>query len=106
MKYSLHAERLTLSATDRQQLDAKLARLRKHLNPPFMIDVVFRHDPHHLKGAVITCAINIKQGKKVFHTERAGQSALTALDQSLAALRRELKKEHDKHKRHGGGVQQ
>ncbi len=105
MNYSLRTKHITLSDFDRKQLDRKLSSLAKHLKPPFTTDIFIEHDRHHHTGQVIAFTINIKQGKKVFHAERQSESLQDALDLVLAALKRELKKEHDKKKRHGGGVE-
>jgi ribosomal subunit interface protein len=105
MKYSLRTEHITLSDLDREQLDKKLSRLNKHLLEHHMIDISILHDTHHQKGNTVTCVINIEQGKKVFHAERTHSTIQNALDEALAAVARELKKEHDKNKRHGGGLQ-
>lgn len=98
MKYSLRTEHLELTDLDKEQLDKKIDRLTKHLVPPFMTDITISHDQHHRKGQVITCIINIGQGKKVFHAERSAESVQNALDLVLEALERELEKEHTKRK--------
>ena len=98
MTYNLHCENLDLSDFERTELDKKIDRIEKHLHPPFMVDVVLHHDAHHLKGAVVTCRINIKQGKKLFHVERTGSTAADAVDEVLNALKNELEREHDKRK--------
>ncbi len=100
MKYSLRTENMELSEFDVKQLDKKIERLRNHLTPPFEMDINIKHDRHHNKGQVVTCKINIEQGKKVLHAERTGQSAQDAIDVVIEAIKHELEKEHDKKKRH------
>lgn len=100
MKYSLRTEHLTLTDFDQQQLEKKLNRLGKHLLPPFVIDISLLHDTHHQRGPVVTCIINIEQGRKVFHADRSAESIQDAIDRSLQAVAKELRKEHSKHKKH------
>lgn len=105
MKHSLRTHNVTMTAIDQQQMDEKLERLHKHLQPPFTMDVVLDRKILKSQGNSITCTITIEHGKHVFHAQRISHTMQTALDQTIDALHQELKKEHDKHKRHGGGVQ-
>lgn len=98
MKYNLHCENLELSDFEQTELDKKIERIEKHLQPPFIVDVTLHHDGHHLKGAVVTCRINVEQGKKLFHVERTGSTAADVLDAVLDALKNELERDHDKRK--------
>lgn len=98
MEYSLRTDNLTLTDVERDALDKKLRRLQKHLQPPFTTDVTLLHDSHHLKGDVVTCRINIKYGKKVFHAERVGSTIADVVDESVRALDQELAKHHSKQK--------
>lgn len=91
---------------DQQLMDSKLNRIKKHLIPPYVADISCTHAQLKSSGETVTCTINIEQGKKVFHAERTADTLQNALDEAVQAISRELAKEHDKHKRHGGGVQQ
>ena len=95
MKYNLQSD-LDFSTADQRLLDKKMNRIGKLLEPPYTIDLRFKRDTHHATGNVVTCTINIKQGKKVHHAERSGENPQNALDQVLQAMRQELKKHHDK----------
>ncbi|MBI4022298.1 MAG: ribosome-associated translation inhibitor RaiA [Candidatus Andersenbacteria bacterium] len=99
MHYSLTTQHIELSAADTRQIDEKLARIQKYLNPPFQIDIVLKHDTHHQQGMVISCRVNVQQGGKVIHAEREAASALTALDECVEALQQELKKAGEKQRR-------
>lgn len=98
MKYNLRTEHLELSDLDHEQIDEKLDRLQKHLEPPFVIDVTLQHDTHHRHGAVVTCTINVEHGKKVFHAERSDNTVQNALDEAVNTLQKELGRAHDKDK--------
>lgn len=98
MHYNLHCENLQLSDFEARDLDKKIERLGKHVQPPFVVDVTLQHDAHHLKGAVITCRINVTHGKKLFHVERTGSTTADAVDEVLNALKNELERDHDKRK--------
>lgn len=100
MKYSLRTENMTLSQVDQQHLDDRLDRLKRHLLTPYEMNIFLSHDHHHKSGPVITCKINIHQSKKVFHTERTGDTVQAAFDEALLAIKHELDKEHDKKKQH------
>lgn len=100
MKYNLSTEHLELSQMEKNQIDEKLERLERHLFPPFTTSVRFTHDTHHKSGQVITCTVNIKSGKKVFHAERTSQTVLDALDEVIGAIKNELEKEHSRKKDH------
>ncbi len=97
MKYSITTQHIELSEVDLSLLDKKLERMEKYLTPPFHTDVVLRHDTHHRTGITVTCIINIKQGKAVFHAERAGESVQEALDEVIGVLKKELQKKREKH---------
>ncbi|MFH1353790.1 MAG: ribosome-associated translation inhibitor RaiA [bacterium] len=96
MKYSLTTKNIQLPEADIKLLDKKLERLEKHLRPPFQTDVVLRHDRHHRTGDTVTCIVNIKQRGSVFHAQRVGKSAQEALDEVIAALKKELVKNREK----------
>ncbi|MEX1997052.1 MAG: HPF/RaiA family ribosome-associated protein [Candidatus Andersenbacteria bacterium] len=98
MDYSLQTINIKLSSIEQATLDKKMQRLQKHLHYPFVIHIVFAHDAHHLKGDVVTCKINVRQGKKVFHAERQGPTIADTLDEVTEALQRELEKDHDRRK--------
>lgn len=98
MKYSITTQHIELSEADLTLLDKKLERIKKYLTPPFNANVVLRHDTHHRTGITVTCTVNIKQGKTVFHAQRAGESIQEALDEVIDVLKRELLKNQDKHK--------
>lgn len=105
MKYSLRTQGIKLTDLDRGQLDEKIDRLKTHLQPPFVMDVSVIHEKLRSQGDSVTCKITVEQGKKVFHAERVNSSVQNALDETISAVRKELKKEHDKQKSHGGDVQ-
>ncbi|MEX0650032.1 MAG: HPF/RaiA family ribosome-associated protein [Candidatus Andersenbacteria bacterium] len=100
MKYNLRLDHIELSDFDQEQLDKKMDRLKKHLLPPFMIDVTLSHSTRHLHGNAVGCIVNIQQGKKVYHADRSADDIQTAIDQTLEALRNELEKAHGKRKKH------
>jgi ribosomal subunit interface protein len=100
MKHSLRLEHITLSDTDREQLEEKLNRLEKHVMMPYVTDVTISHDTHHTSGDVIRCTILIEQGKKVFRAERSNSTVQNAIDASIAALKSELLSSHDRRKDH------
>lgn len=105
MKYSLRLQDVALTDEDQRLMDSKLDRIKKHLIPPYVADISCTRTVLKTAGESVTCIINIEQGKKVFHAERTSNTLQNALDEAVAAVGRELAKEHDKHKRHGGGVQ-
>lgn len=86
-------------------MDEKLNRLEKHIQIPFVVDVSLERHMLRSEGETITCIIRVEQGKQLFHAERNDSSLQTALDETIDAMQKELKKAHDKNKRHGGGVQ-
>lgn len=90
MKYSLTTKNLELTPSDLNLLDKKLERLEKYVRPPFQVDVVLRRDRHHLSGETVMCKINIEQGRTVSHGERQGETVQEALDEVIAALKKEL----------------
>jgi ribosomal subunit interface protein len=96
MKYSLQTENIVLTDLEANSLQEKLDRLEKLMRPPFVIDVILRHDRHHRKGDVVTCRVNIEQGKYVFHAERKGGTVADCVDEVVQALQKELQKRHDK----------
>ncbi len=98
MLYNLHCQHIELSDLERDELDKKINRLTRHVTLPYTLDVTLQHDTHHLKGDVITCRMNINQGKKVFHAERVGSTIADTVDEVLDALKSELEKAHDRHK--------
>lgn len=85
---------------DRAMMDKKLSRLKKHLLPPYTMDVRCTHSTHHAKGDVVDCTVNIEQSGKVFHAQRSSSTIQDALDEVIEALEKELGKEHDKRKDH------
>lgn len=105
MKYSLRLQDIELTDEDQRLMDSKLDRIKKHLTPPYVADISCIRTQLKTAGETVTCIINIEQGKKVFHAERTSDTIQNALDEAVAAVSRELAKEHDKQKRHGGGVQ-
>lgn len=105
MKYSLRSHNLTLTDLDQEQMDKKLDRIKKHLMPPYVMDVSVTREVLKSEGESVTCIINVEQGKRVFHAERTENTLQNSLDEAIDAISNELKKEHDKKKRHGGGVQ-
>ncbi len=96
MNYSLSSDHITIPETDKELIDKKLMKLEKLVNEPYMMTVRFRHDTHHKKGDVVTCLINIEQGRRVFHAERSEDSIQTSLDEVIDALKSELSKAHRK----------
>lgn len=103
MEYSLTTRHLTLSETENHQVTEKLARLHKYLVPPFQMDVVISRDRHHQRGNVISCRVNLREGKRVLHAEREADTTLTAVDECVEALRQELIKAKNKQRRWRGG---
>ena len=105
MKYSLRTHQLTVTDMDLEQMEKKLDRLNKHLIPPFVVDVNCEREMLKTAPESITCTIRIEQAKKVFHAKRTDVTLQNALDQAIESIQKELRREHDKRKRHGGGVQ-
>lgn len=99
MKYTLHTHNIQLSDGDQAHLEKKLNRLEKHVLAPYVLDLVFIHDAHHLHGQVITCRINVEHGKHVMHAERTADTIQNALDQASAALENELQKSNEQERR-------
>lgn len=99
MKYSLTTQHLTLSSLDQQQLDEKLNRLQRFLLHPYTFAVVLRHDTHHRQGAVITCIFTVTMDGRRLHTERVAATVQDAVDAAIGALKKELTKQRDQHKR-------
>ncbi|MBI3255398.1 MAG: HPF/RaiA family ribosome-associated protein [Candidatus Andersenbacteria bacterium] len=91
---------MELGDADITMMDKKLARLKKHLLPPYTTDVRCMRSTHHAKGDVITCSVNIEQSGKVFHAERAASTIQDALDEVIEVLEKELGRAHDKRKSH------
>ncbi|MEX1111951.1 MAG: ribosome-associated translation inhibitor RaiA [Candidatus Andersenbacteria bacterium] len=100
MKYNIRLEHMEISEFDQDQLEKKLARLEKHLTPPFVTDVTISHNARRLHGNVVECRINIQQGKKVFHADRNGDDVQTVIDDCIGALKNELQKYYEKQKAH------
>lgn len=100
MKYNLHTENIELTDLDHQFLQEKLGRLKKHLHPPYILDVTLTRDGHHRQGNVVNCRLNLEMGgaKRTFYADRSDNSVQTCLDQAIAALEHELQKWHDKNK--------
>lgn len=96
MKYNLSTEHFSITEADQKLIDKKLVKLEKVVHEPFTMDIRVVHDTHHRNGQVVTCRINISQGKRVFHAERSTDSLQTSLDEVIDALRQELKKAHKK----------
>jgi len=96
MEYSLSTDHITITPHDQELLDKKLAKLEKLVHQPYTMSIRFRHDTHHRTGEVVTCLINIGQGRRVFHAERSEDSIQTALDEVIDALKSELHKAHRK----------
>lgn len=105
MKYSLRTHNITVTDMDLEQMEKKLETLKKHLTPPFVVDITCAREKLKTAPESITCSITIGQGKKVFHAERTEGTLQSALDKVINAIQKELGREHDKRKRHGGGVQ-
>lgn len=98
MKFNLSTEHLTLGATDLKLIEEKMERLEKLVQPPFTADVRLDHNRHHRRGKIITCRLNIKQGRRVLHAERSGDTIQNAIDGAITALKVELRKWQDKRK--------
>ena len=96
MKYSIQLDKITVSADDRQLINNKIDRLATIITDPYVIDLKFARDTHHAKGEVVTCIINVEQGKRVFHAERKSETVQTSLDLTLGALSQELAHYHKK----------
>jgi len=94
MKYALSTDHITITETDQELLDKKLVKLEKLVNDPYTMTIRFKHDTHHQHGDVVTCLINISQGKRTFHAERSEDSIQTSFDETIDAIRSELKKAH------------
>jgi ribosomal subunit interface protein len=99
MQYSLTTQHLELSELDRQQLDEKLARLDKFITTPATVALVVRRDTHHRQGNIVTCTITVDMDRHRIHTERTASSVQDTFDEAIGALKQELVKHHDKHKR-------
>jgi len=100
MQYSLRTQHLELTDLDRDQIDNKLNRIKKHLMPPFTMDISMIREQLKSNGETVNVRINIEQGKRVFHAERSDSTVQNALDAAIEAISAELKKEHDKKKQH------
>jgi len=100
MQYSLSLQHLSMSEADEQLLNEKLDRLKKHLLPPYTVQIRFTRSTHHQKGDVVTCIVNIEQGGEVFHAEKDASTMQDALDEVVAALMNNLERAHDKRKDH------
>lgn len=100
MQYSLRTQHIEVTDLDRDQLDHKLDRIKKHLMPPFTIDISIERETLHSSGETVNVRINIEQGKRVFHADRSDATLQNALDAAIEAISAELKKEHDKKKQH------
>ncbi len=94
MQYSLSTLHIELTKEDYQMLEEKLSRINKFLKQPYKIDILIRHDKHHLKGAVITCRINIEHRQHLFHAEQIASTVQNALDETLEAIKNELSRYH------------
>ena len=105
MKYSLRTEHVSLNTADEEQINKQLRTLSIHRKLPDITDISFHKSTPHGKGNIISCIINIQQGKRLLHTERDGETLQNALAQSIEVLRRKLQKNHDEQQRHDGGVQ-
>lgn len=99
MQYTLHTERLALTALDIAHLEKKLAHLEKRLSPPYITHVTITHDGHHRKGTVINCIIHITQGKAAFHGARTAETVASSIDEVTDALEKELSKAKEKAQR-------
>lgn len=99
MEYILHTRNLTLSQSDQIQIEKKLNRYQKYLNPPYHIHLHFGHDAHHLKGQVITCKLTIEHGKHTTHAEHEADTIQNSLDQTLEAVEKDLQRQHDRERR-------
>lgn len=98
MLYNLRCVHVNLSDLEQDALDKKVNRLVRHLHPPYTINITLQHDTHHLKGDVVTCRMNVKQGRTIFHAERTGSTIADALDGSLDAIKSELERDRDRRK--------
>lgn len=96
MRYTLHTQRITLTALDTEHLEKRLAHLEKRLAPPYTAQVTITHDAHHRKGQVINCTLTIAHGKMVFHATRAAETVATSIDEVAQAVTKELSKAKEK----------
>lgn len=101
MKYTIYTDNIELTPADQQQLEKSLQSLKKHLKPPYLIEVRLHHDRHHRKGEVVTCNLHIQAdlSDKSFHAERQAETLATACDTAIEAIEHELAKAHDKAKK-------
>lgn len=100
MRYSLSTSHLEITAEDQTLIDKKLSKLDRILHEPYVTDIRLKHDTHHGKGDVVSCTINIEQGKRVFHAERSRETIQDALDECIAAIHQELTRFYGKHSSH------
>ena len=96
MKYNITKKGVELTNMDEASLTEKIDRLEKHLHEPYVVDIWLSRDTHHQSGDVITCRINVEEGKKVFHAERTAATILDAIDEVIAAVTQQLEKHHDR----------
>lgn len=96
MKYNLTKKHIEVTTIDEAALEEKLDRLEKHLRTPYVVDVVLSRDTHHHSGNIITCRINVEEGKKLFHAERESDTILDAVDEVIGAISQQLEKHHDR----------
>jgi ribosomal subunit interface protein len=105
MQYTLSLVHIDLSDADRQEMDEKLDRMKRHLVPPFTMDVRLTRSVHHKTGDVVNAHVTIQMGGHVFHTERSAGNVIGAIDDVVGALKNELEKAHNKRKDHTQGVE-
>ncbi len=98
MNYTLYLHHVELSDFDKELVEKKLDRLKKHLTPPFSLHLTFDRNMHHKGGDVITCKLDVKHAAAGTHAERESDTVQNALDATIEATLQELGREHSKHK--------
>lgn len=97
MKYTIYTHGVRLSNFNKDQIGEKTARLEKYLHHPLPVEITFRREG---KG-MIACTLMYGEGKHVLRAERTNHSLEGSLDEALAALKRELVKQHEKMREQG-----
>ncbi len=96
MKYSIRTQHIELSEFDQRLLTKKVERLKKHVSPPYVMDISIIGENHRNNNEAVTCRINIQEGGKVYHTERTAENAENAMDQAVQALHNEIMRAHER----------
>ncbi len=96
MKYNISKTGLELTEIDLELIQKKCQQLDKLADEHGIADIRFQRGNHHIKGKVVTCALNVSQGKEVLHAERHGENVQDVFDAALTALKQQLKKVRDK----------